>query len=159
MKINTESTACLYRMLYAYALKLTCGNRFLAHDLLQETLFRITERAAAYPAMTMSFTAWVKLVMKGIFHRTVPDAEKRELYHLFYHGMLNPMTEDCCKCHSLREQIHIMSRMTPQEATAMALLLNGYSLDVIAGEMGISIECVKHYLANARFTIMRTCGS
>ena len=159
MKDNKESTAGLCRVLYAYALRLTCGNKYLAHDLLQETLARITRRATACPATIMSFTVWAKLVMKGAFHDTVPDAQKRELYNLFYHGTLNPMAPLGNENHSLRRQIHILSRLTPHQATAVTLLLNGYSLDVIAGEMGITVEGVKSHLAKARFAMIGMCGS
>ena len=158
MNNNKESTVCLCRVLHAYALRLTCGNKYLAHDLLQETLARITRRATAYPATIMSFTVWAKLVMKGAFHDTVPDAQKRELYNLFYHGTLNPMAPLGNENHCLRRQMHIMSRLTPHQATAVTLLLNGYAIDVIAGEMGITVEGVKNHLAKACFAMMRTCG-
>ena len=159
MKNNTESTAYLRRVLYAYALRLTCGNKYLAHDLLQETLWRITQQATACPSSIISFDIWAKMVMKGAFHETVVDADRRELYYLFYRGTLNPMLPGNDRKHSLKEQIHIMSRLTPHQATAMTLLLNGYSLDVIAGEMNVSVECVKSHLANAHFTIIGMCGS
>ena len=148
-----------HRVLYAYAMKLTCGNKYLAYDLLQETLYRITRRATACPATIMSFTVWAKWVMKGAFHDTVPDAQKRELYNLFYHGALNPMAPLENENHSLRRQIHIMSRLTSHQAAAMTLLLNGYSLDVIAGEMDITVEGVKSHLAKARIAMTGMCGS
>ncbi len=148
-----------HRVLYAYAMKLTCGNKYLAYDLLQETLYRITRRATACPATIMSFTVWAKWVMKGAFHDTVPDAQKRELYNLFYHGTLNPMAPLENENHSLRRQIHIMSRLTSHQAAAMTLLLNGYSLDVIAGEMDITVEGVKSHLAKARIAMIGMCGS
>ena len=148
-----------HRVLYAYAMKLTCGNKYLAYDLLQETLYRITRRATTCPATIMSFTVWAKWVMKGAFHDTVPDAQKRELYNLFYHGTLNPMAPLENENHSLRRQIHIMSRLTSHQVAAMTLLLNGYSLDVIAGEMDITVEGVKSYLAKARIAMIGMCGS
>lgn len=149
----------LHELLHAYALRLTCGNRYLAHDLLLETLERIAQRATAcHPAM-VDFDTWAKMVMMNAFHETVPDAQKRELYNLFYHGTLNPMAPLENENHSLRRQIHIMSRLTSHQAAAMTLLLNGYSLDVIAGEMDITVEGVKSHLAKARIAMIGMCGS
>ena len=158
MKNNAESTAHLCRVLRAYALRLTCGNKYIADGLVARTLTRIKKRGMAYPATIMDFTVWAKLVMMNAFYETVPDAEKRELYHLFYHGTLNPMVCQGSESHGLREQIHIMSRLTPQQATAMALLLNGYAIDVIAGQMKISVECVKSHLVKARHVITNIWG-
>ena len=154
-----ESAASLRSTLHAYALRLACGNENIAGDLLAVTLSRITQRATACPATIMSFTIWAKLVMKNAFHETVPDAQKRELYHLFYHGGLNPMAPQGSETHGLREQIHIMSRLSPCEAAAMTLLLNGYSVGVIADEMDVSVKRVEYYLAKARLSIMGVCGS
>ena len=158
MNNNTESAARLYRVLYAYALRLTCGNKYIADGLVAETLTRIKKRGMAYPATIVSFTIWARMVMKNAFHETVPDADKRELYYLFYYGSLNPIVPVWDGAHGLREQINIMSRLTPQQAAAMTLLLNGYSLDVIASEMNVSVECVKSHLVNARLAMMRTYG-
>ena len=159
MKNNAESTAHLCRVLRAYALRLTCGNKYIADGLVARTLTRIKKSGMAYPATIMDFTVWAKMVMKNAFHETVPDAEKRELYHLFYHGTLNPMVLLGCESHGLREQINIMSRLTPQQATAMALLLNGYAMDVIACEMDVTVECVKGLLTKARHAMLRIYGN
>lgn len=154
-----ESAASLRSALHAYALRLACGNENIAGNLLAVTLSRITQRATACPATIMSFTVWAKMVMKNTFYETVADAQKRELYHLFYHGTLGLVTSAGDDGDNLRWQIYIMSHLTPQQATAMTLLLNGYSLDVIAGEMGITVEGVKCHLAKARLAITRMWGS
>lgn len=149
----------LHELLHAYSLRLTCGNRYLAHDLLLETLERIAQRATTcHPAM-VDFDTWAKMVMMNAFHDTVPDARKRELYHLFFVGTLNPMVKEPCRKHSLREQVHMMSRLTPHQAAATTLLLNGYALEVIASEMNITVECVKSHLDNARHAIICMWGS
>lgn len=161
MKQNThlQNADYLRTMLYAYALRLTCGNTTLAKELLQETMSRITVNPTAYPSSITSFQAWARIVMQSTFHQTIEDADRRELYHLFYRGTLNPFTPPCDKAHTLREQIRIMARLTPHQAAATTLRLNGYSHNVIAKEMGISIESVKEHLFQARLAITRTWGN
>ena len=158
-KIPARRTLDLCKVLHAYALKLTCGNKYLAGDLVLETMQRIAQRATAYHPSTVNFDIWAKMVMKDAFHETVADAEKREFYYLFYHGTLNPLAMALDGKHSLREQFYMMSRMTAHQAAATTLLLNGYALDVIATEMNTNIEGVKTHLANARRAIICMWGS
>lgn len=147
-----------HEVLYAYAMRLTCGNKYLAGELLLETLSRITKRAIAYAPGIVGFDIWAMMVMREVFHETCMDADRRELYFMFYSGTLNPFIQLNGDGYGLGEQLHMMSRLTPTQAAVTTLLLNGYSLDVIAEQVGVSVEGVKLQIDNARLAIIRTWG-
>ena len=147
-----------HEVLYAYAMRLTCGNKYLAGELLLETLSRITKRAIAYVPGIVSFDVWAMMVMREVFHETCMDADRRELYFMFYSGTLNPLISPSAEGYGLAEQLHMMSCLTPMQAAVTTLLLNGYSLDVIAEQVGVSVEGVKLQIDNARMAINRTWG-
>ena len=146
----------LLRTLQVYAHRLTGDNPHLANELLHETLTRLTERATAYPPTIISFTAWAKIVMKNAFHETIANADFHELHHLAYHGTLNPMLPARNKEYTIAEQIQTMSRLTPHQAAAATLRLNGYTHKEIATQMGITLKRAKAHLAQARHIIATT---
>lgn len=147
-----------HKVLYAYAMRLTCENKYLAGDLLLATLSSLTKRAIAYVPGIVSFDVWAMMVMREVFHEICEDAERRELYFMFYRGTLNPLISPSAEGYGLAEQLHMMSRLTPMQAAVTTLLLNGYSLDVIAEQVGVSVEGVKLQIDNARMAINRTWG-
>ncbi len=154
----TDYSTYLRKILYAYALYLTCGNKHLANNLLSETFTRISQRATAYQQV-VSFETWAKMVMKTAFHETVADAKKREFYNLLCYGILNPMFPEWKRRLCLREQLRIMSHLTPQQAAVATLLLGGYDLKVIAAEMGTTVECVNSHLTATRQTLIGVLGN
>ena len=111
--MNTPNNDNMHRVLRAYALKLTCGNAHLAGELYNATLARIVQTATAHVPATMPFDTWAKLVMHNTFHATVASADRRHLYHLAHIGNPNPLIAANDKEYTLRERIHIMSRLTP----------------------------------------------
>ena len=143
----------LLHTLQTYAHRLTGGNPLLANKLLHETLTRLTERATAYPPALIDFTTWAKIVMKNAFHETTKDADFHELRHLTYHGTLNPMLPAHNKEYTIAEQIQTMSRLTPHQAAAVTLRLNGYTHKEIATHMNITVKRAKAHLAQARHVI------
>ena len=151
--MNNRHPDNMHRTLCAYAHRLTGGNQHLADKLLAATLTRLAERATAYPPTVISFTIWAKIVMKNTFHETTANADFHELHHLAYHGTLNPMLPARNKEYTIAQQIQTMSRLTPHQAAAATLRLNGYSHKEIAAQMGISVKHAKEHLAQARHII------
>ena len=139
--------------LRAYAHRLTGGNPHLADELLTATLTHIVESATAYPPALIDLTTWAKMVMQNTFCQTTKDADLHELHHLAYRGTLNPMQTSNCKEYSLREQILMMSRLTPHQAAAATLRLGSYTHAAIAHAMNITPTQVKAHLGKARHTL------
>ncbi len=151
--MNKKHPDSVHRILHAYAHQLTNGNPRLANKLLNDTRLRLIERATAYPPTLIDFTTWAKIVMKTTFHQTIKNADLLELHHLAYHDTLNPMLPTRDKEYTLREQIQMMTHLTPHQAAAATLRLNGYNPDNIATKMNTDIEHVTQLLAQARHTL------
>ena len=151
--MNNPNTYSTHHALHHYALKLTCNNQHLASQLLAATISHITNTSIAYPAGTISFNTWAKIVMHSTFQQSIPNADKRELYYLSHCGTLNPIATNNHNAPTLKEQIHTLSRMTPQQATAVTLRLQGYTPALIAKQMGITTAQVKNHLTQARNTL------
>jgi DNA-directed RNA polymerase specialized sigma24 family protein len=147
--MNNPNTDSMHRALRAYALKLTCGNLHLADKLYADTLSRIAQTATAHVPTIMPFTTWAKMVMHNTFHATVPDADRRHLYHLTHIGNPNPLIPVSDKEYTLREQMHIMSRLTPHQAAVVTLRLKGYTPAIIAKQMGNTTNHVKAHIQQA----------
>ena len=143
----------MQRALRAYAHRLTGGNPHLADKLLNATLTRLAESATAYPSTLIDFTTWAKMVMQNTFSQTTKDADLHELHHLAYRGTLNPMQPCSSKEYSLREQIQMMSLLTPHQAAAATLKLGGYTHAAIAHAMNITPAQAKAHLGKARHTL------
>ena len=157
--MNNPNTDSMHRVLRAYALKLTCGNLHLAGELYNATLSRIAQTATAHVPTIMPFTTWAKMVMHNTFHATVPDADRRHLYHLTHIGNPNPLIPVSDKEYTLREQMHIMSRLTPHQAAAVTLLFHGCTHVDIARHMGTTVVRAKEHLAQARRAIIGACSN
>ena len=151
--MNNRHPDSMHRALHAYAHRLTGGNPHLADKLLAATLTRLAESATAYPPTLIDLTTWAKMVMQNTFRQTTKDADLHELHHLAYRGTLNPMQPCSSKEYSLREQIQMMSRLTPHQAAAATLRLGGYTHKEIAKKMGIKTTQVKAHLGKARHTL------
>jgi DNA-directed RNA polymerase specialized sigma24 family protein len=143
----------MQRALRAYANRLTNGNPLLADKLLNATITRLAESATAYPPTIIDLTTWAKMVMQNTFRQTTKDADLHELHHLAYHGTLNPMQPCSSKEYSLREQIQMMSRLTPHQAAAATLRLGGYTHAAIAHAMNITPAQAEAHLSKARHTL------
>ena len=139
--------------LCAYAHRLTGGNPHLADELLAATLTRLAESATAYPPTLIDLTTWAKMVMQNTFRQTTKDADLHELHHLAYRGTLNPMQPLSSKEYSLKEQILMMSRLTPHQAATATLRLCGYTHKEIAKQMNITPAQAKAHLGKARHTL------
>ena len=159
MTSNTQpqESNILSEALYTYALRLT-NNPYQAKRLIRDTISSIEKRASSYTP-TLSFLAWAKMLMKNIFINTYKDADLKVLRHLAFRGMLNPIQPDSDREYTLREQIKMMSRLTPQQAAAATLRINGYTHDIIAHHMGITKDQVKTILAQARYTLSHAWDS
>lgn len=144
----------LNKLLWDYALRLTNDKKCLAKELVEQTLSRIMQRATAYSPETLSFDSWAKMTMLNTFRETFEDADLYELYYLFYKGTLNPFATYNDGMYDLREQIYIMSSLTPLQAAATSLRLNRHTHDIIAKLMNTSVECVKEHIENACNTAM-----
>ena len=151
--MNNRHPDNMQRTLRAYAHRLTGGNPHLADKLLAATLTRLAESATAYPPTLIDLTTWAKMVMQNTFRQTTKDADLHELHHLAYRGTLNPMQPRSSKEYSLREQILMMSRLTPHQAAAATLRLGGYTHAAIAHAMNITPAQVKAHLGKARHTL------
>ena len=157
--MNNPNTDSMHRMLRAYALKLTCGNLHLAGELYNATLSRIAQTATAHVPTIMPFDTWAKLVMHNTFHATVADADRRHLYHLTHIGNPNPLIPSSDKEYTLREQMHIMARLTPHQAAAVTLYFHGCNHKDIAKHMDITVVRAKEHLAQARRAIISACSN
>ena len=151
--MNKEHLDSMHRVLCAYAYQLTNGNSPLANELLNETRLRLIERATAFPPTLIDFTTWAKIVMENAFHETTANADLYALTHLAYRGPLNPILPEQDSEYSIREQIQMMTRLTPHQAAAATLRLGGYTPDDIATKMNTHIEHVTEMLAQARHTL------
>ena len=125
----------------------------ITDELLTATLTHIVESATAYPPALIDLTTWAKMVMQNTFCQTTKDADLHEFHHLAYRGTLNPMQHCSCKEYSLREQILMMSRLTPHQAAAATLRLGGYAHKEIAKQMDITPAQAKAHLGKARHTL------
>ena len=153
---GTDGTYCVLR---AYALRLACGNENMARVLMTKTMLRIKENATAFPVATMGFDIWASVVMNNVFYQEFDDADRRELYILLHKGSTTPFNHQGCDGHTLREQLRVMSCLTPQQATAATLRLNGCSHRLIAEQMGVGIECVRYHILNARLAMTKALGN
>ena len=151
--MNNRHPDNMHHALRAYAHRLTGGNPQLADELLTATLTRLAESATAYPPTLIDLTTWAKMVMQNTFHQTIKDADLHELHHLAYRGALNPMQPCSSKEYSLREQILMMSRLTPHQAAAATLRLGGYTHKEIAKQMDITPVQAEAHLGKARHTL------
>lgn len=151
--MNNRKPDTMLQALRAYAHHLTGGNPQLADELLTVTLIRLAESATAYPPTIIDLTTWAKMVMQNTFRQTIKDADLHELHHLTYRGTLNPMQPCSCKEYSLREQIQMMSRLTPHQAAAATLRLGGYTHAAIAHAMNITPAQAEAHLGKARHTL------
>jgi DNA-directed RNA polymerase specialized sigma24 family protein len=151
--MNNKHPDSMHHALCAYAHRLTGGNPLLADKLLAATLTRLAESATAYPPTLIDLTTWAKMVMQNTFRQTTKDADLHELHHLAYRGTLNPMQPCSNKEYSLKEQILMMSRLTPQQAAAATLRLGGYTHKAIAHAMNITTAQAKDHLGKARYVL------
>lgn len=151
--MNNKHPDSMQHALRAYAHCLTGGNPQLADELLTATLTRLAESATAYPPTIISLTTWAKMIMQNTFSQTTKDADLHELHHLAYHGTLNPMQSNHSKEYSLREQLQMLSRLTPHQAAAATLRLGGYTHKEIAKQMGITPAQAEAHLGKARHTL------
>ena len=151
--MNNRHPDNMHRALCAYAHRLTGGNQHLADKLLAATLTRLAESATAYPPTLIDLTTWAKMIMQNTFHQTIKDADLHELHHLAYRGTLNPMQSTRSKEYSIREQLQMMSRLTPQQAAAATLRLGGYTHKAIAHAMNITTAQAKDHLGKARYVL------
>ena len=154
--MNNRHPDSMQRALRAYANRLTNGNPLLAGKLLNATLTRLAEKATAYPPSLVDFTTWAKIVMANTFHQTIKNADLHELHHLAYRGTLNPMLSTRSKEYSIREQLQMMSRLTPQQAAAATLRLGGYTHKAIAHAMNITTAQAQAHLGKARYVLGHT---
>ena len=151
--MNNRHPDNMQHALRAYAHRLTGGNPQLADELLTATLTRLAESATAYPPTLIDLTTWAKMVMQNTFRQTTKDADLHELHHLAYRGTLNPMQPRSSKEYSLREQILMMSRLTPHQAAAATLRLSGYTHKEIAKLMDITTAQAEAHLGKACHTL------
>lgn len=146
---NKPQESCdLSQALYTYALKLTANHR-QAKELIQQTTHRIKQVATLYTP-TIDFATWARFVMENTLHTTVKNADINELCHTAYNGTLNPMRPDLDKEYTLKEQIYMMSLLTPHQAAATTLRLRNNTLDAISRKMNITTIQVKEHLTQAR---------
>lgn len=150
---KTQGDNMLGEVLYAYALKLT-RNKYQAEDLVRKTTACIKQKATTYtPAF--SFVTWAKMVMKNTFAGPVDNAEIKELYLLAHYGAVRPTDANISNKYSLKEQVYIMSRLTPQQAAILTLRLHGYNHLEIACKMNTSVEYTRNTLAETRRKLTR----
>lgn len=150
---KTQDGNILGEALYAYALKLT-GSKYQAEELVLKTTACIKQKATTYtPAL--DFVTWAKMVMKSTFTNTVSAAEIKELYLLSHYGSMHPTDTNIHDKYSLKEQIYIMARLTPQQATVLTLRLHGYNHHEIARKINTTVEYTRNTLAETRQKLTR----
>ena len=153
MKNEIEYAVDLKDDLYAYALQLT-GNRHLANDLLQETFLRIIQKSGTYRALG-SFEAWAKMVMKNIFLNSIKKDDMHRDYFVDYcerHSFAEP---ECENAYCANEILHIISLLPPRQAVVITLRIKGYKYHEIASKIGVTVECVKSRIFEAKKNIRK----
>ena len=150
-QIKPKESCDLTQALYTYALELT-GNHHHAKELLQQTTARIKQVATLYTPIT-SFTTWTRMVMENTFYTTFKNADIETLRHTTRHCSPSPMQPERDKEYTLKEQIHMMSLLTPHQAAATTLRLNHYTHNAIARRMSITTTQVKNHLTRALRTL------
>ena len=150
MKTNKQAQKSynLSQALYSHALKLT-GSHHQAEELILQTTARIKQVAASYTPI-VSFVSWAKMVMENTFHETFKNSDIDILHHTAYQGTISPIEPGNDREYTLKEQIHMMSLLTPHQAAATTLRLSHYTHNAIASKMGITTTQVKAHLTKAR---------
>ena len=149
---NINNTIGLRETLHIYAMHLT-GSRSLAEELVQETTLRIIQKLDTCRAIG-DFESWAKLLMKHIFINSVtPPIPTAHTIDCNYSS--NAADKDNTPICNSKEVFYIVSLLPSQQATIIALILQGYNYNQIAQKMGISIASVKQHISQARINIKK----
>ena len=143
----------LSEIMYAHALRLT-NDKHLAEKLIQETMLQIKERTTHSASIT--FVTWIRMIMENTYLATFKDADIQQLHRLCFCGSTNLFAINYHDTYSTKEIYFVMSRLSPGQAAAVTLRLQGYKPNEIARKMRITTQRAEKHLAEATHNLIHT---
>ncbi len=154
LKGNRRSQELLYKQYYGYAMKL-CMKYARSHDEAQEILndgfFKVFTKLETFD-QKRPFKTWMGRVMIN----TALDQYRREAKHQVYEDIRSAentvaVDETAVGRMAHQELLELVQRLPPAYRTVFSLVvLDGYTHENVADELGISVGASKSNLSRAR---------
>jgi len=150
--------------LYAFVVYRVGGDAALAEDVVQETFAQALSRRADYDPARGSVATWLTVLSRNVIRDQLREHRRGEglqaaweridgaLAQRFAAMAEQPLPGEVLARAETRDLVHMAVAHLPEHyRTALTRkYVDGESLEVVAGELGISVEATKSMLARAR---------
>ncbi len=153
---NRASQMKLYELYYSYAMAVClpyARSREEAEEMVNDGFMKVFTRLDQYDG-NMPFKPWLRRVMINTaidYHRKHHKLDRFDELQDYHARELSPITNDALENLEYEDVIRLLQQLTPgYRAVFVLYVLEGYSHQDIAEELGISVGASKSNLAKAR---------
>ncbi|RMD69306.1 MAG: RNA polymerase sigma factor [Bacteroidetes bacterium] len=153
---NRASQMKLYELFFSYAMSVClpyARNREEAEEMVNDGFLKVFTRLDQYDG-SLPFKPWLRRVMINTaidYHRKHHKQDSFDELQDYHARELPPITNDALETLEYEDVIALLQQLTPgYRAVFVLYVLEGYSHQDIADELGISVGASKSNLAKAR---------